>query len=177
MGPRVTGAQENSPAKGRGSASLGVSHNGGGRAVAPAAGPAFRLQGWESRLAAIVEAARSTPYKLGEHDCFRFACAAVEALTGADIWTTWAGRYRTRREALRRIHEFGGGGFTEAATRLFGGPLVHPGLARRGDVLEYEDAAREQHLGVCVGAHVAVLKDSGLAFVPLHECRHGWRVG
>lgn len=136
-----------------------------------------RLQGWEGRLSAVVEAARNTPYKLGEHDCFRFACAAVEALTGADVWTAWRGRYRTRREALRRIREFGGGGFTEAGTKLFGVAPVPVGLARRGDVLEYADDSCAAHLGVCVGAHVAVLAESGLAFVRLSDCRHAWRVG
>lgn len=136
-----------------------------------------RTQGWESRLMAVVEAARVEPYVLGVHDCFRFACRAVEALTGADLWSEWAGRYRTRRQALRRIHEYAGAGFTEAGSKLFGGSPVPCAQARRGDVLEYRDDRGEQHLGVCVGADVAVLAEQGLAFVRLSRCRHAWRVG
>ena len=41
-----------------------------------------RREGWERRLQDVVRAAQDKPYKLGENDCFRFACAAVEALTG-----------------------------------------------------------------------------------------------
>jgi len=135
-----------------------------------------RLPGWEGRLAEVVEVARSEPYALGAHDCFRFACRAVEALTGVDLWSEWAGRYRTRREALRRIHEYGGAGFTEAGTKLFGVAPARVATARRGDVLEYVDPDGEQHLGVCVGGDVAVLAEAGLAFVKLSQCRHVWRI-
>jgi hypothetical protein len=103
--------------------------------------------------------------------------AAVEALTGEDRWAEWAGRYITRHRALRLLHEYGGGGFTEAFNKFFGAEPVLRGLARRGDVLEYVDAVGEQHLGVCIGANVAVLGEAGLAFVKLSQCRHAWRVG
>lgn len=136
-----------------------------------------RREGWERRLQDVVQAAQGQPYRLGEHDCFRFACAAVEALTGEDRWAEWAGRYITRHRALRLLHEYGGGGFTEAFNKFFGAEPVVRGLARRGDVLEYVDAAGEQHLGVCIGAEVAVLGEAGLAFVKLSQCRHAWRVG
>lgn len=139
--------------------------------------PSVRLEGWEGRLAGVVEAARHVPYQLGEHDCFRFACAVVEALTGIDRWPEWAGRYTTRREALRCIHAYGGAGFTEAGSKLFGGAPVPASKARRGDVLEFVDPFDEKHLGVCVGAEVAVLADGGLRFVRLSQCAHAWRVG
>lgn len=138
---------------------------------------AGRLQGWEMRLHACVEAARARPYRLGEHDCFRFACAVVEALTGADLWAPWAGRYRTRLGALRQIHRFGGGGFTEAGTKLFAVAPVAMGLARRGDIAEFADPDGEQHLGVALGPDVAVLAAGGLTFVKRSACRHVWRVG
>lgn len=136
-----------------------------------------RRPGWERRLLRALEAARSTPYALGRHDCFRFACAAVEALTGEDLWPAWAGRYRTRRGALRLIHAYAGAGFTEAFSKLFGASPVRASLARRGDVLEYVDPRAEQHLGVALGADVAVLGERGLAFVRLSACRHAWAIG
>src|SRR6266508_3556525 len=66
-----------------------------------------RLPGWEDRLAEAIAAARAKPYVLGEHDCFRLACAVVRALTGEDRWPQWRGRYASKREALRLIAEAG----------------------------------------------------------------------
>jgi len=136
----------------------------------------YRLPGWESRLAALIETARSEPYELGRHDCFRLACASIEALTGIDHWPRWAGRYGTRRDALKLIAEFHREGFTAAASKLFGREPVAPLLARRGDIVELVQAG-EQHLGVAVGAEAAVLGEAGLAFIPLSECAHCWRIG
>jgi hypothetical protein len=133
-----------------------------------------RLEGWESRLNDVIESARHTPYKLGTHDCFRVACMAVEALTGIDHWPKWEGRYSNRREALILIHQYGGG-FTPAASKLFGCEPVSMRFARRGDIAEYADA--EQHLGVCLGERVAVLGAEGLHYAPLLVCRHAWRIG
>lgn len=138
-------------------------------------GPA-RLEGWESRLAEVIEWARHEPYVLGAHDCFRVACRAVEALTGADLWPQWAGRYRTRRQALVLIYRYGGA-FTPAASKLFGSEPVGMLLARRGDIAEFVDPNGEQHLGVCNGEFVAVLESYGLLFTPMQTCAHAWRIG
>lgn len=127
------------------------------------------------RLATVIEDARKRPYKLGEHDCFRMACASVKALIGIDLWEQWGGRYKTRKGALKLIHTYAGAGFTEAFSKLFGSSPVNPLLARRGDILEYADT--EEHLGVCIGARAAVLGEHGLEFVPLSSCRHAWRIG
>lgn len=146
-----------------------------------------RLPGWESRLAKVLEDAARRPYQLGEHDCFRLACMAVEAMTGADLWAGWAGRYRTKREALRLLAEYAaeaselavaaGPAFTRAFSRLFGGAPVCMGRARRGDVAEYVDGRGEQHLGVVNGADVAVLLEGGAGYVPRSSCVHAWRIG
>jgi hypothetical protein len=136
-----------------------------------------RLPGWEDRLFATIEAARSRPYRLGEHDCFRLACAVVEALTGANPWEPWAGSYSSKREALRRIAEFHAGGFTAAASRFFGGEPAPIELARRGDICEFVDVDGEQHLGVMLGVHVALLGPEGLSFAPREVCKHCWRIG
>lgn len=137
-------------------------------------GTLIRLPGWEGRLAAAIEAARKQPYRLGVHDCFRVACAALEALTGVDRWTEFAGQYATRREALRLLGRHGRT-VDEAAAWLFGAPASPVTAARRGDICKYVDA--EPHLGVCVGGRVAVLQEAGLAFVPLERCSCCWRIG
>jgi hypothetical protein len=138
---------------------------------------AQRLAGWEDRLASVIEQAREQPYKLGEHDCFRLSCRVIEALTGRDLWPQFAGSYGgSKWQALRRIAEFGGD-FTAAASKLFGClPRAMP-AARRGDLCEFVDMDGEQHLGVLIGTHVAVLGPEGLAFAPREICSHCWRIG
>jgi len=136
----------------------------------------MRLEGWEARLAAVLEAARGRRYVLGEHDCFRLACQVVEALTGVDRWPEFGGWYRTKREALALI-ALHGSSFESAFSWFFGGPSVAVGLARAGDIAKFVDAAGEAHLGVVIDASVAVLGPEGLAFVPRSACACAWRVG
>jgi uncharacterized protein DUF6950 len=139
-----------------------------------------RLPGWEDRLAFAISWARSRPYKLGSHDCFRFSLMCVQALTGEDLWTPWAGTYASKREALRRIAEFAGD-FTAAASKFFGSEPQPMALAQRGDICEYVSGAegkdRDQHLGVVMGVKVALLGPEGLTFVDREDCRHCWFVG
>lgn len=138
-----------------------------------------RRQGWELRLVQVVEAARHAPYELGKHDCFRFSCAAVEALTGIDFWPRWAGTYATQAQALRRMVEYGGS-FDGAISRLFGVELERWQLAHQGDVMKYVQSAGARvtpHLGVCLGSEAAVLAEEGLLFVPISVCAGAWRIG
>jgi hypothetical protein len=95
-----------------------------------------RLEGWEKRLFAELEAARHKPYVLGEHDCFRVACRVVDALTGADHWPAW-GTYRTKREALQLLASKGHPTFEDAFDWLFGVARVSVRLARRGARAEF----------------------------------------
>lgn len=135
-----------------------------------------RRQGWEGRLAQVMEAARARPYELGVHDCFRLACLAVEALTGSDLWAGFAGRYRTRREALRLIARHGAS-FDAAFSWLFGGALDDARQARRGDIVKLIDAHGWCHLGLCNGAEVAWPLEHGLGFAARGAAVGCWRVG
>lgn len=136
----------------------------------------MRAQGWEVRLDAVLESARSRSYEIGAHDCFSVACCAVEALTGAPSrWPEWEGKYHSEREAIDLILERGG--FVRAASDWFGSEPIGVRNARRGDICAYRDARHMRHLGVCVGEHAAVLGPSGLVFVPLAECLCAWRIG
>lgn len=135
----------------------------------------MRLEGWEQRLDALIEDARNRPYELGVHDCFRLTCRVVEALTGVDRWPEFGG-YRTEREALGALAAYGRS-FCLAGDRFFGLPRLPALHARRGDVLAYCDAAGKYHLGICMGASVALLGAEGVMFVSLSECDCVWRVG
>lgn len=137
--------------------------------------PLTRLEGWEARLPPVIEASRLQTYALGVHDCLIFTCACIEALTGVDFWPRFAG-YRSKLSAYRVIRAIAPT-LAEAVTVVLGQPPIMPALARRGDVALYRDA--EDHLGVCIGAEVAVLEPGGLAFVSLlhRGVILAWRIG
>lgn len=134
-----------------------------------------RREGWEARLAAVIEWARSRPYELGVHDCFKFTCRGVEALVGVDLWKPWESRYRTRRDALRCIAEVAPS-FDLCFTKMFGVEPRGAAWARRGDVLKYIQNG-EAHLGLCNGETVAGLGEHGLLFIPTLQCDAAWRIG
>ena len=138
---------------------------------------AERLPGWEDRLVAVISAARDEPYCLGKHDCFRLACSTVQALTGQDLWTPWAGSYSSKRAALRLIAEFHAEGFTAAASKFFCSEPEPMPMGRRGDICEYVDGEGEQHLGVVLGVFVALMNPAGLDYLPRELAAHCWRIG
>lgn len=126
-----------------------------------------RNQDWPEQLAAQVAAAQAKPYVIGQHDCLRFSCMCIAAMTGVDFWPEFEG-YTTRREAVAVLAKHGPTLLAAAATVI--GVQPTPVLAaRRGDLVTFSDKYGE-HLGVCVGTHVAVLGHTGLLFVRLdHE--------
>lgn len=136
----------------------------------------MRTAGWEGRLAEVVAGAQRAPYRLGDHDCFRMACRVVEALTGEDRWPIFAGAYASKREALRLIGRYGAS-FEQAFDWFFGRERSSARFARRGDIACFQDAGGEKHLGVVLGAEVAVLGPEGLLRAPLLQCNCSWRIG
>lgn len=136
-----------------------------------------RLEGWESRLDAIIEDARRKPYELGEHDCFRVACRVLAALTGVDRWPEFAG-YKTKKQSLAIIARYGSS-FEKAFDWFCGNPSpsVDVKFARRGDLCCVETADGEKHLGICLGRDTALLAPEGLIYIATLNCRCAWRVG
>jgi hypothetical protein len=136
-----------------------------------------RRDGWESRLSAVLDGARNRPYVLGEWDCLRLACAAVEALTGTDLWPRFAG-YHTRRGALVVIARIAPT-LGEAVTATLGVSPTPTFSAWRGDIVLYRDVAGENHLGVVAGARAVLMLDTGAVHLPLTDAGLlcAWRVG
>jgi cell wall-associated NlpC family hydrolase len=137
----------------------------------------MRLDGWESRLMAVVAAAQGQPYVLGQNDCLRLACASVEALTGIDHWPRFVG-YKTKRQARVTIakiaHSLG-----EAVTATLGVSPKSTLCARRGDIVLFRDEQGEDHLGVCIGREVTLTAPDGVVTVGIDDPRLicSWRVG
>ena len=136
-----------------------------------------RRNDWPERLVAVVEAIRHQPYLLGEHDCLRLACAAVEAMTGTDFWPRFAG-YKTKRQALVTIARIAPS-LGEAVTKTLG---VEPSPVRsawRGDLVLYRDERGEDHLGVCMGRLVILRAPEGTLSMSIDHpgLMTAWRVG
>lgn len=137
----------------------------------------LRRSDWPERLAAVLEAAYGKPYVIGDSDCLRLACAAVEAQTGRDYWPRFAG-YRTKRQALVTIARIAPT-FADAVTAVLGvTPSAMPS-ARRGDIVMHRDASGEDHLGVCTGRRVMLMAATGATLMArddpsLTAC---WRIG
>lgn len=135
----------------------------------------MRLEGWEQRLAAVIEDARHRPYVLGEHDCFRLACRVIEALTGVDRWPAFAG-YKTKREALVKLAHYGSS-FEAAGDWFFGVERMSPKLAQRGDIVALQSDDGDKHLGVALDHRAAFMATGGLFYVPVTTALCAWRVG
>lgn len=131
----------------------------------------MRLDGWEERLAEIVEAASARPFTWGLHDCCTFAAACVDAITGSDHLARLD--YEDERAAKRVIACHGG--LVEAVSAHLGHPVEGWAHARRGDVCVVP-TEQGDGLGVCTGTHVAVAAERGLARYPLHLARLVWRI-
>lgn len=134
----------------------------------------MRIEGWESRLAALVEARRRAPFEWGVNDCMHFTADAVEAITGVDPLAGVRATYgdeggaralflQDRRRLLTGLNNLG--------------PRIRPKLAHRGDVALGPWSPGSLGLGVVVGANVCAPGPHGLAFCPLSAARCAWSVG
>lgn len=123
-----------------------------------------RSQDWPEKLAEEVTAAQEMPYSIGQHDCLRFACRAIQAMCGVDFWPRFAG-YTTIRQAQDKISAIAPT-LKDAVCKVLGQSPLTPLQARRGDLVIFEDAGG-QHIGVCTGAFIALLHRHGLVMLPL----------
>lgn len=137
-----------------------------------------RLDGWDARLWAVVEAARDRPFAWGVHDCATWVADVRCALTGQDAAAAWRGSYSTARGAWRALRRRGHEGLEEAVCAVLGSCLASPLAAQRGDIVA-AGAAGNAHplaLGVCMGVQSAFLGKRGLVWLPSEENIMAWRV-
>jgi len=136
-----------------------------------------RRTDWPERLLEAMEAARRKPYVLGEHDCLRVACAAVEAMTGMNYWPRFAG-YTTKRQALVTIARIAPS-LGEAVTAVLGVQPSPVASAWRGDIVLYRDTMGEDHLGVVMGLQVLLTAPEGTLSIRIDHpgLLASWRIG
>lgn len=147
--------------------------------------PPKRRPDWPERLRKIIEAARTRPFSWGKHDCCLFACDAVKAMTGTDPAKPFRGRYKTKRGAFGALKRFAGGGVLETAQKItdeLAFSEIPVSLAGRGDVVlarvPMADGGEGDALGVVSmdAANAVFTGPEGMAFVPVKECSHAWRI-
>jgi hypothetical protein len=80
----------------------------------------------------IIEAARSASFLWGEDDCFTFAGDVVQAITGADPFAEWRGKYNDPVTAYRCVRAAGFDSLDDAFASLW--PRIAPGFAQLGDI-------------------------------------------
>lgn len=66
-----------------------------------------KINGWETRIADLVEANRTKPFKWGKHDCLTFADKMIEAQTGSSLFGDVMGGYTSARSAQAEAKSHG----------------------------------------------------------------------
>jgi len=146
-----------------------------------------RTEGWEARLARLIERAPSIPFAWGTRDCCLWAADGVEALTARDPAASWRGNYDNEEGALRVLRAVLGAGvhpsrYIEAmAERIaseIGATESIEAFARRGDIALL-DGPMGRALGVVDlnGRHIVGVTQAGVARVPLAAGLRHWSVG
>lgn len=126
-----------------------------------------RLEGWERRLSALVEARRHAPFAHAANDCVSFAADAVIALTGADPLAPWRGYAEGESFDLLTMEQ------------ALGRARQNVAMARRGDVvlMPYPEPGMPHGLAVCLGRLSVAPGESGLEFNPTRLARVFWPIG
>lgn len=133
-----------------------------------------RIPHWERHLASALEAARTTPFTWGRHDCATWLFEVRQQLTDGEVTASrWRGRYSTALGAARVMRHLGWADLEAMGRDLLGAPLPSARLAQRGDILL---GGTPEAFGICAGARGAFLTPDGLTFLPLSTCRLAWRI-
>lgn len=129
----------------------------------------MRLDGWEKRLDAIIQA--NEPFAWGTNDCCMFAVRCVEVITGVDHGKKYRG-YKTGLGAMKRLNKYGG--VEGIAIACLGEPKSIK-LAKRGDVVMH-NISDGLSLGICLGDKIAGVDDDGIVFLPVSAGIQAWGV-
>lgn len=123
-------------------------------------------------LAAYIDARATWRFGYGPdpltHDCARFCGGGVEAATGVNPLTAFAGQWTTERGARRVLARHGG--MAAAIGTVM--DEVSPTMAQRGDVAMTEQGA----LMLLEGATLVGPADEGLKRAPRAHAVRTWRV-
>ena len=133
-----------------------------------------RRADWLERMWGALEAAAARPFAFGSHDCVRLTASVLDAETGSSWSAELDELYRDARGALRVMRS--PGKLEELVSERLGEP-VPPRLARRGDVVAFDNESGPA-IGICTGERIACAATPvGIEYVKLERARCAWRVG
>jgi cell wall-associated NlpC family hydrolase len=145
----------------------------------------MKLPDWATRLDAYIDSAASMPFSYNNAigmDCCSFTFGAIHAQTGIAIGQRFAGRYRTRREALLMMCAYCGrpslAMFISQLMKDNGFHRTSPTLAQRGDVLLTANGVTGDYLGVLDlnGKDILSVGEHGVRRVPISINCLTWRI-
>ncbi len=132
----------------------------------------MRVNGWAEKLDQVITEHRAMPFAWGSNDCALFCADCVLAITGTDYAANWRGRYASALGSVRLLNK-AGGSLERVIDGLF--EAIPQQFLQRGDIALF-NVGNGETIGICLGAQIAAPGHGGLEFIPLRECRKGWRV-
>ena len=132
-----------------------------------------RLDDWEARLGALIEARSDDCFEWGRNDCALFGADVILAITGDDPGAPFRGAYADAEGAARALREIGAGTITRTFDLFL--PRRALGFARRGDLVMYKNA-----IGVLIGSEALFIGEeggeSGLVRISHADCARAWAI-
>ena len=120
----------------------------------------MRLDDWQDRFFAYLEATRLLPFAWGMNDCCLFAAGSIDSITGSTLVTQLRAIYSDEPSALAYIASFGS---LEAAVTSWLGTSKAPNSAGPGDIV-LADLELGPTIGVCMGVNCAFSASQGMIY-------------
>lgn len=120
----------------------------------------MRRHDWASRMDAVIESCKRTPFEYGTHDCGMFVARVVDAMTDDAIAYRLREHYCDEASAQEFIEA--SGGMLAVATRFLGSPSND--RPRRGDPVLFEGGNGEA-MGIWTPQGIYSTGASGLHLV------------
>lgn len=147
----------------------------------------MKLPDWATRLDTYIAMANRIPFSYDPArglDCCRFTFSAIHAQTGIMIGTQFAGRYRTKREALLLMKEYSGKPSLQLSIHKLmaesGFEICSPSpyYAQRGDAVLVPNAGGD-FFGILDtnGRDVLGVGEYGIRRIPISIRCRAWRIG
>jgi len=123
-----------------------------------------------SRMFAVIAEHKNRAFAWGVNDCCLFAARVRDAMTDSDYEAQISAAYSDEASALALIAQHGG--LEGVVTHYLGESSVE--RATRGDVVLFDGGTGDM-LGICVGAHIVAMGESGLRQIPRAEIKKVWK--
>lgn len=138
-----------------------------------------RIDGWDVKLATLLQDYQARPFAWGSHDCCLLACDAVDTITGVDLAADFRGRYTSKIGAIQTLRALGYESIwhlCNAKAKVHQIGRIEANRAQRGD-LGY---CKSNGGSLCVwggGGWHTMFPKSGFGVVAPDRIVQAWRIG